>query len=578
MRLPPLTSLRFVIWAMVMVWGAIKAPLSAAISPEELARKLIEASWPPASAAKAASVHAVILTQAEQSNPTLANERLQRLRSLGRFPKATGLMLSHPEFAGLVMYAEDPMHVAEILSDLAHLPVVLNTLMTFAGDSAEVIHVIEKHRKALLRLPRDVDTVFDIPVSLFLNTSERDSVYRKFVEDALLWTGATSERRAALVGSLNRCSDKVRQMFASAPDQTRTAAKAWMDFCDTHPDHREWMCGACFEIDQLIRFFLIPRSREMAEHVGIQAPLLFLESDLRPDFIAQLPRVVLVCDKEMLDAIKNLRDQLGIVELLSRNFLSPATMKAALLEAARNTERLSKWANMTDVAIAREVGTSDIGILKHVPFVEVAVKLVDGQELTILDGVMIAVDTATLVFPLVKGGSAGLRSAGTILKADVKEIAKVYGDDVAEQAYKMTAKELQQKLPDVYEAAAKKAMSSRLKEGGLDVTGLTRLSFQQVGKRSNTFKKFSGLDSKVFMRSDRVVVIYPHRTAVGQLLGEVIASQSAELAMDQSGDTIIRAKEKVEHATQQLSAIWVACNEPGGFGELVTQTINSDQP
>ena len=233
---------------------------------------------------------------------------------------------------------------------------------------------------------------------------------------------------------------------------------------------------------------------------------------------------------------------------------------------------------MTDVAIAREVGTSDIGILKHVPFVEVAVKLVDGQELTILDGVMIAVDTATLVFPLVKGGSAGLRSAGTILKADVKEIAKVYGDDVAEQAYKMTAKELQQKLPDVYEAAAKKAMSSRLKEGGLDVTGLTRLSFQQVGKRSNTFKKFSGLDSKVFMRSDRVVVIYPHRTAVGQLLGEVIASQSAELAMDQSGDTIIRAKEKVEHATQQLSAIWVACNEPGGFGELVTQTINSDQP
>lgn len=577
-RISKLAKLRFVFGAIVLLWGAIDAPLSAAISPEALARKLIEASWPPAAAAKAASVHAAILTQAEQSNPALANERLQRLGALGRFPPATRLMLSHPELAGLVMYADDPLRVAEILSEVVDRPEVLNTLMTFAGDSEEVINAIDQHRKPLLRLPRDGDAVYDIPVSLFLDTSQRDSVYRQFVEDVLLWTGGTSQRRAAVVGSLNRCSDQVRQMFASAPDQTLAAAKAWMDYCDTHPDHGEWMCGAYFEIDQLIRFFMIPQSREMAERVGLQAPVLFLAAEQRPELSAQLPRVVLVCDNPMLDAITNLRDQFGIVELLSRDALSTATMKAALLEAERNTALLSKWTQMTDGAIAREVGTADIGVWQHVPFVEVTVKLVDGQELTILDGVLIAVDAASVVFPFAKGGAAGLRSAGTVLKADVKAIAKVYGDDIAEQAYKMSAKELQQKLPDVYEAAAKKAMKSRLKEGGLDVTGLTRLAFQQVGKRSSTIKKFTGLDSKVFMRSDRVVVIYPHRTAVGQVLREVIDSQSAALAMDQSGDTIIRVKEKVEHATQQLSAIWVACNEPGGFGELIAQSINSDQP
>lgn len=476
------------------------------------------------------------------------------------------------------MYAEDPMRVAEILNGVADQPEVINTLMTFAGDSTQVIHAIDKHRKSLLRQPRDGVAAFDIPVSLFLNTSERDSAYRQFVDDVLLWTGSTSERRAAIVGSLNRCSDQVRQMFASAPDQTRSAAKAWMAFCDTHPDHGEWMCGACFEIDQLIRFFLISYSREMAEHVGIQAPLLFLAKELRPELSAKLPRVVLVCDNLMLNAITNLRDQLGIVELISRNSLSMATMKAALIGAEQNTSLLSKWTKMTDGAIAREVGTADIGVWQHVPFVEVTVKLVDGQELTILDGVLIAVDTATIAFPLAKGGAAGLRSAGTVLKADVKAVAKGYGNDIAEQAFKMSAKELQQKLPDVYQAAAKKAMMSRLQEGGLDVTGLTRMAFQQVGKRSNTFKNFTGLDSKVFMRSDRVVVIYPHRTSVGIVLREVIDSQSAELVMDQTGDTIIRAKEKIEHATQQLCAIWVACNEPGGFGELMAQTIKSNQP
>lgn len=573
-----LTRLRFVIGVVVLLWGAIEAPLSSAISPEDLTRKLTEASWPPASAAKVASVQSVILTQAELSNPAFAIERLQKLRSLGRFPPVTRLMLSHPQLAGLVMYDENPLQVAEILSDLVDRPEVLNTLMTYAGDSAEVIRVIGKHRKALLSLPRDGDSIHDIPISLFLNTSERDSTYRKFVEEVLLWTGGSSERRAAVVGSLNRCSDNVRRMFAATPDQTHVAAKAWMDFCNAHPDHGEWMCGAYFEIDQLIRFFRISHSREMAERVGIEGPLLFVVTELSPELSTKLPRVIMVCDNDMLDAITNLRNQLGIVELVSRSSLSTTTMKAALLAAERNTQLLSKWIKMTDGAIAREVGTADIGVLKHVPFVEVTVKLVDGQELTVFDGAMIAVDTASIVFPFVKGGAAGLRSAGAVLKDDVIAIAKVYGDDIAEKAYKMTAKELQQKLPDVYEAAAKKAMTDRLKEGGLDITGMTRLAFQQVGKRSKTFKKFTGLDSKVFMRSDRVIVIYPHETVVGQLLREVIESQSAELAIDRSGDTIIRAKEKVEHATQQLNAIWIACNEPNGFGEMIAKTTESNQP
>ncbi len=572
----PFSAIR-VTWR-VLLCIALSGTPGLAVTPEELAHELMNASWPPASAVKAASVHAAIQTQAELSNLVLAKNRLQKLKSLGRFPSATRLMLSHPELAGLVMYADDPMRVAEILSDVADRPEVTNALMTFAGDSTQVIDAIEQHRKALLRLPRDGETVHDIPVSLFFNTSEQDYVYRQFVEDILLWTGATSERRAAVVGSLNRCSDQVRQMFAAAPEQTKTAAKAWMAFCDAHPDHGEWMCGACFEIDQLIRFFLIPLSREMAERVGIQAPVLFLATAYRPELTAQLPRVVLVSDNPMLDAITNLRDQLGIVELLSRKMLSIATMKAALLEAERNTLLLSKWTHMTDGAIAREVGTADIGVWQHVPLVEVAVKLIDGQELTAFDGVMIAVDAGSIVFPFVKGGAAGLRSAGAVLKADIKAIAKVYGDNIAEQAYKMSANELQRKLPDVYQAAAKKAMRDRLKEGGLDVTGLTQLAFQEVGNRSNTFKKFTGLDSKVFMRSDRVVVFYPHRTTVGQLLREVIDSQSATLVMDQSSDMIIRAKEKVAHASQQLSAIWVACNEPDGFGELIAQTITRDQP
>ena len=556
--------------------ASLTAAMMNAMSPADLVRQLTDASWPSAAASKVASQQACIQAQIALADPKLAIERLEKLKSLAKYPVATRLLLRHPHLAGFIMHASDPMRTAEILSEVADSTPAMNSLMMFAAEAEQVIDIIDQHQKSLFRLPRDGEPFDQIPVSLFLGTSPQDEEYKNFVEQILLWSQGNSYRRIAVVGSLTRCSDRVRELFRTQPSQARSAALDWMEFCDNHPDHGEWMCGLYFELDALLRYFMVPSARGMAEHAGVQAALLFLESNLRPELAQILPRIVLLSDSSMLNAIRHLKDHVGLKELLSRESLSAATFKAALLAGEDNTERLTKWANMSDGAIARAVGTADIGVWEHIPFVDVAVKIADGRELTALDGVLVVVDSASLAFPFVKGGSVGLRSAGSVVRKDVVEAAtKTYGRAMATKARKMTIKELQKQLPDVFEAAAKKAMRQQLKQGGLDVTGLTRLAFEQVGRRSKTFQKFTGLDSKVFMRSDRVVVIYPHRTLVGQLLREVIDGETATLALAQSGDLIVEAKEKIEQATGQLGAIWVACNEPGGIGEIIPQ--NRDQ-
>ena len=565
-------SRRFAIAGLIAFSGvAITASPALAISPSDLVRQLINASWPAAAATNVASVQSPIQTQIALADPALAESRLEKLKELAKYPVAMRLMISHPHWAGFIMHAADPMQAAETLASIADNTPAINTLMLYAADADQVIAVMKEHQTSLFRLPRDGEPCDQIPVDLFLGTGSKERNYKRFVDDVLIWTQGDSSRRAAVVGSLTRCSDQVRQLFRTQPDLAEESANDWMQFCDSHPDHREWICGQYFEIATLLRFFMMPRGREMAEHAGVNAILLIHENKFPPEVVRLLPPVVLKSDKQMLDTIGSLKNQFGLTSLLARDSLSPATLKAALMAAEGNTQRMTDWTKLSDAAIARDVGTADIGAWEHVPFVEVAVKIVDGRELTAIDGVLVVVDAASLAFPFVKGGAAGMRSAGSVIRKDVVEAAtKTYGEAIAMKAAKLSAKELQKQLPDVFEAAAKKAMRERLRQGGLDVTGLTKLAFEQVGNRSKSFKKFTGLDSKVFMRSDRVVVIYPHRTMVGLVLREVIEVESAVMALENSSNTIVDTKDRIESYTQKLGAIWVACNEPGGIGDILS--------
>lgn len=130
-------SRRFAIAGLIAFSGlAITASPALAISPSDLVRQLINASWPAAAATNVASVQSPIQTQIALADPALAESRLEKLKELAKYPVAMRLMISHPHWAGFIMHAADPMQAAETLaSTLYNMPVISITQRTYIPGS-----------------------------------------------------------------------------------------------------------------------------------------------------------------------------------------------------------------------------------------------------------------------------------------------------------------------------------------------------------------------------------------------------------------------------------------------------------
>jgi hypothetical protein len=540
----------------------------------DLVRQLVRASWPMDVAESVATCQAPILAQAALGDPEQAKARVERLKGLGRHAPAMRLLYDAPDLTEVVLAHPDPSTAAGILYELGDRADVRNTFLMFPGETREVVDLLVEYREALIGRPLDDEGFDSLPVQLLLTPTVEEEPYRQLVADLLMWSSASTERRNAVIGSLSRTSDEVRRMMRSSPEPVLAAARTWMRYCDDHPDRVEWICGIQLEIDQLLRFFQSPNSRLMAERIGLDAPFMILDMGTSESIRADLSRILPDTDPAMRADMATLNGQYGFPQLLARTTLPLATMKAAIRAAAAETQKLRRWLNFSDDAIARDVGTLDMGYWGYVPFVDISAKLIDGREITAWDGVMVAVDAASIFVPLAKG-AGGLRHAGKILKSDIKKIASKYGKEAGERAMKLATDpvQLQKELPDVFEAAVKASVKRELKEGGLDVTKVVHWVYEKMGAKGKYLRRISALEPRIFMRSDRKVIFVPHKTLLGRVLKETIDNKGIEVAIENGlpGASAIapHLRASADAAMKQINAIWLAVNEPKGFGALM---------
>jgi hypothetical protein len=75
------------------------------------------------------------------------------------------------------------------------------------------------------------------------------------------------------------------------------------------------------------------------------------------------------------------------------------------------------------------------------------------------------------------------------------------------------------------------------------------------------------------MRSDRKVIFVPHKTLLGRVLKETIDNKGIEVAIENGlpGASAIapHLRASADAAMKQINAIWLAVNEPKGFGALM---------
>ena len=255
-------------------------------------------------------------------------------------------------------------------------------------------------------------------------------------------------------------------------------------------------------------------------------------------------------DESVIEALtdNNLRREPLFVKLLKRN-LPDHILAEALRRLGDNPAEvprlLADWDNLSDSTLIEALGPPPEGMQTWVPGYGVYYylrKVAQGRETDTTDLIWAALDIPDVALTVVTiGAGSGLAKVGRTLAKGVekgvaknlaqrgaKPLSKKIIGETLELAGRATARDLAPSvLREAY--ASYRTTLVHVKEfGQIDVTEFYRFmysSFRKVGLGGRTFKRLTGGEPRIFMRSDRRVVIYPgdlldEKTVLGRLLRE----------------------------------------------------------
>jgi hypothetical protein len=258
----------------------------------------------------------------------------------------------------------------------------------------------------------------------------------------------------------------------------------------------------------------------------------------KPEIILQyVIQAMLQHDDHTWRALETLRDKHELVNLLSRSIPDNDKQKV-LSEALQNPSRLGYYSRLSDSALLDDLHPYE-GWMTDLPcyyIYKIIKKTVNGQEVTaievgfaIVDSVLITVEVITI--PLTGGASAvaieSLKRAVSVAAGAAAKRAAWQGTKILEKqmlkngiitaeknAMKQATKEALEKMPQVLPKMLQKSGGNVLDFSKvtlkLDVSPLAKTGFDKarmLGFKNDTFKKYTGLDARIFMRNDRKVVL-----------------------------------------------------------------------
>lgn len=552
-----------------------------------------------------------ILFQEDQNQ---LNVHLTTLSRLVKYPHADGYIRIHPEMASLLAgIAEiDANGVDTVLvneSSSQYLDDVLK-LYEFAGEPSEraqLANILKRDGDLIIKLSRK--GVVD-PVSWFVELPEDPeaaSLYRHWVrnviEDALADSEAENPSRSEpeTIGASSKLynaftlltihSERIRALLSSKPEiRQKFLTRYWPIFSGLISEKDELKWGIYIADnrfwDYCIRFDESPFDIfKLFEEYGSTAIDLLMAPEYQdPRIMRFVYEALMLKDANLINALcdPQLRQQLPFQQLLARNLTIGMKRKAIEIIARMNviaaTQKLRYFQSLSDDALQEDLGPEPSGLKTWIPGYSVyhlGRKIADGRETSNMDIAMAIFDVVTTV-PALKGLSYGLP---IIQKKLSESLVKMGSKEMAEQIAKMTAKEL---YPWVIKESFRvwdDLMFRIPKLNPVDVTKLIRNAFRQSGLNTNTFKRLTTLDARVFMRSDRKVVIdFPklitnkhalgfalRETAVNAGFDEAIRSEPGKLALEKSIQSASRVsgntQKQIEAWRQHLSIWWLANND-----------------
>jgi|GEM_PF-806879 len=595
---------------------------------ETLIDDLVVAGWDAQAARAVVDLNAEWLSIQREENPARFKRQVTALLGLGRYKDLSDLLIAHPETAGLLAGVDDPALVADSLKSKSEWDynLIANCYVQRPAprDVVMLAEAIAKHRDVIVDFLRrgliGGESIFifdrkppaDTPAKA-AEAAEAAKEYDRWLHDALKTRNRWSDdQRASFVNFVMRQGSNIRRRMRSDPTfAARFQNVLWPRLCEV-ADRDGGMYEKYLDDDRIWDLLSLDDGEKLLLAGGPLAIDLIYgnrEDGRNPypqEYHKQVAKLITTEDARAFEALYHNRDKQPFHRLISRE-LSPDTLRAAfdklLVDGVDQAHLLNEWADITDdKALAEHLGPPPTGLITWVPLYytvyEVPKKLLQGRDPTAMEWMVALADPAFLVIDLatagqgkvardviVKGGEAVAKKEGeklvvTTLKnrglkmAEKQLATKGAGDMVKKGVGKLSDRGLSAwTVTETFgqmQSAVGKAVG---KATTFEITKPVQFAFRYSGVGRESFKRFTGLEARLFMRGDaRVFVRLPNlagavvgsrtavffeRTAGDLALGVVAETEPGQKAVDAGNRAFLSTGEQLAVWRRHVSAWWL---------------------
>jgi hypothetical protein len=575
--------------------------------------KLQAAGWPPNAATAVAHVNEERFRWLHEVARESLDRELRAFATLHPSGRMAVLLERHPQTAGLLLLARDPVALADGIlacSDEADQIRLIGSFVKYT-EPAEVTQWAEsvaKHGRCIAGLLHrcqawPVDAVFVYPRADLAVAATYDLWLDKIFEPGNL--PARDEEMLSLMEFVMGNGNEIRRRMTQYPAfREMFLDSAWPTFARCVRREADMQKARCpwdmfnnsgHVWDLLMR----PDGEALFQRAGLlAADLLYGNDAVDPALREKTAQLLLLGNLELVDASFTAPfsrhpqfRRLILTRNLSDDQILAACKKLRDEQEGYNT-LLGTWDGLSDQALGEDIGPPPDGLRTWVPGYGVyyaGKKLFQGRDLGWIDAIAVGGDVVTIA---TLGGSkvlseSGKQAAKAGLKAKlrdeaVKDLAALSSREIAEQAS-------EKQLTSLIAHHALKSLPSELgeallKTGVVDMTSVLHGAFKimsRFGIGRESFKKLTGLEARVFLRKDAKVFVnlpsaiagnnpyarFLNETSINGAVEEVMRTQVAKEGLQKGLQLVSETKER----WQEHLACWWSGLATAAFDQSIKQ-------
>lgn len=499
-------------------------------SADQVAIELTQSGWTAQAAYAVTELNATILQDYFEFVPDEYEKQVSVWKRLGEFPEVMSLLEIHPETAGLLAGATNPRIVADSLDNEANFLTTANLYQTHVLDTADdLAEALNIHESTICHL---VDKNFIGVESLFIFPREDKAIkiYDEWIAREFEKQSGNLDSESEFVTTLAIHGKKIRELLIEDSEfAERFIKRVWPRYVQAM-ERGQIKFGLSLLDSNLFHLLALDKGDLVVEKWGnLSTHYLFGSHRLPEGTHRHLIEVLLIGDNETIDALERFKTENALTELLCREDISIEAMTAAINKAgndsSNSTRLLRKYAKMGSGALTADVGPPPSGPVTWLPLYDtyqVAKKLAQGRDLDTLETVCGVADPVLLLLGPLNPSSAvkvigkkaaqetvvagRKKAAKKILTASGRKFAKEMGEEGLESSMKRTGT-MPWRLRETFKQTADTIGEKVSKKLTFEVTGPVQASFSRSGVGLKNFKRLTDLDARIFMRSDRRVVV-----------------------------------------------------------------------